>query len=314
MRTIELSALCDMAERLRAKQRHSRFARKLHHTQSPDPEFPFFIRAFKTGDESLSQRGGKLERLDLIMPLHGPLQIHVKGQDVQLAPGQILIAENPMPSISVAAWHGDSCVVLISFLPGFVYNLGSPSHDYFFLLPFYANRDAEASVVRESSSLHEMHRIIARLLQCYLERTSYFEIGCKAFFLELLYYVAQSFNAADIRQSEAIRQSERRAKLEPVLAFVDRNYARHITLKEASSIARMSVAQFVKLFKRVARMSFVSYLTHVRLSHSLRLLKQTSLTIAAIAKEVGFSDQSYFDRRFKAAFGRTPREFRGRCG
>jgi hypothetical protein len=29
-----------------------------------------------------------------------------------------------------------------------------------------------------------------------------------------------------------------------------------------------------------------------------------------VAYQVGFSDQSYFDRRFKAAFGRTPRDFR----
>jgi hypothetical protein len=34
------------------------------------------------------------------------------------------------------------------------------------------------------------------------------------------------------------------------------------------------------------------------------------LTIAEVAYQVGFSDQSYFDRRFKAAFGRTPRDFR----
>jgi AraC-like DNA-binding protein len=58
----------------------------------------------------------------------------------------------------------------------------------------------------------------------------------------------------------------------------------------------MSVPQFVRLFKKVAGMSFVSYLIHVRLSRAVRLLKETSLTIAQIACEVGFSDQSYFDR------------------
>jgi AraC-like DNA-binding protein len=31
---------------------------------------------------------------------------------------------------------------------------------------------------------------------------------------------------------------------------------------------------------------------------------------AEVASEVGFTDQSYFDRRFKAAFQRTPRDFR----
>ncbi|MPZ20672.1 MAG: AraC family transcriptional regulator [Luteitalea sp.] len=40
------------------------------------------------------------------------------------------------------------------------------------------------------------------------------------------------------------------------------------------------------------------------------LLRETGLTIAEIASEVGFSDQSYFDKRFKRAFGLSPREFR----
>jgi AraC-like DNA-binding protein len=65
----------------------------------------------------------------------------------------------------------------------------------------------------------------------------------------------------------------------------------------------------------VAGRSFVSYLTHVRLSRSVRLLKESCLTIAEVAYQVGFSDQSYFDRRFKAAFDQTPRDFRlGKMG
>jgi AraC-like DNA-binding protein len=83
---------------------------------------------------------------------------------------------------------------------------------------------------------------------------------------------------------------------------VEANYAEPITLKEAAYLAKMSVPQFVRIFKRIAGMSFVSYLLHVRLSRAVRLLKETCLTIAQIACEVGFADQSYFDRRFKGGF------------
>ena len=75
-------------------------------------------------------------------------------------------------------------------------------------------------------------------------------------------------------------------------------------------MAKMSVPQFIKLFKKVAGTTFVSYVTHVRLARAVRLLKGSSLTIAEVASEVGFTDQSYFDRRFKKAFQRTPRDFR----
>ena len=47
-----------------------------------------------------------------------------------------------------------------------------------------------------------------------------------------------------------------------------------------------------------------------RLANAVPLLKDTSLSIKEVANQVGFSDQSYFDRRFKSTFDRTPRSFR----
>jgi AraC-like DNA-binding protein len=72
----------------------------------------------------------------------------------------------------------------------------------------------------------------------------------------------------------------------------------------------MSAAQLGRTFKQVAGMTLVAYLNHVRLANAARLLKETDRTIADIASEVGFSDQSYFDKRFKRAFGGAPRDFR----
>jgi AraC-like DNA-binding protein len=72
----------------------------------------------------------------------------------------------------------------------------------------------------------------------------------------------------------------------------------------------MSQPKFMKTFKKVAGMTFVAYLNHARLANGSRLLRETDLTIAEIASDVGFSDQSYFDKRFKRAFGMTPKEFR----
>jgi AraC-like DNA-binding protein len=203
-----------------------------------------------------------------------------------------------------------NCILLIRFPPNFVYGIGSPSNDYLFVLPFYAGVDIAPFVIREKRVLSEMHRIIVRLVRCFAEQTSYFELGCKAFLLELLYHVTLHFRIAGASRAELFAQKGRLARLEPALTFVQRNYARPITLKAAASVNKMSIPYFVKLFRRTTGHSFLSYATHVRLLQSVRLLTETSLTITTIAHEVGFSDQSYFDRRFKRAFGKTPRDFR----
>jgi AraC-like DNA-binding protein len=299
---------------LRAIAQAIEFRRKCAEGRGPhesfECEFPFEIKAdtLSAGDSRSLQNGQN--RLALLVAVKGLLRVDMGRRSVDLCAGEILIA--PDLNLVVQAGLDETHVQLlvISFLPRFVYSLGSPSHDYFFLLPFYANYGFQPAVVSGGPSLREIHVIIARLVQCYFQRTNYFEVGCKAHLLELLYYLGRQFHEAEWIRSNLIVQTAQAKRLAPVLEFVKGNYAQLITLKEAASLAKMSVPQFVRLFKSVAGMSFVPYVTHVRLSRAARLLKESSLTVAQIACEVGFSDQSYFDRRFKEAFGQTPRDFR----
>jgi AraC-like DNA-binding protein len=280
------------------------------HAEEPQADQLFQIQTHVFSSGANPQLKDRQNCMALFVPLNGALRVDIGRRLVDLHAGEILIARDENTVITQPLEEPRVQVLMISFLPRFVYSLGSPSHDYFFLFPFYANYGLRPPIVREGPALRGIHQIIARLVQCYLERTDYFEVGCKALFLELLYYIAQQFRDAEWIRSEMVSQTAQATRLAPVLEFVEANYAESIMLKEAACLAKMSVPQFVRLFKRVAGRSFVSYLLHVRLSRSVRLLKETSLTIAEIACEVGFSDQSYFDRRFKKAFGHTPRDFR----
>jgi transcriptional regulator GlxA family with amidase domain len=70
----------------------------------------------------------------------------------------------------------------------------------------------------------------------------------------------------------------------------------------------------MKFFKKATGMTFVKYLTHLRVAHAHRLLTTTDLPISEIAVSAGFCDQSYFDRRFRQHYGETPRKVRERTG
>jgi AraC-like DNA-binding protein len=272
-----------------------------------DREFPFVVRLFHYRHKDYTPGWTWHERLEIFLPLDGLTHMRMGEQDVKLQPGEILIVDNLRLHMTVDYPGFESRVIVISFLPEFVYSLGSPSHDYFFLLPFYFRPSDAPHVVRQNSPfLPQMHHSIGELLQCYFGRSIYYQAGCKAHLLQLLYLLAQQFRAAEVLRSELIRQQERAARLRPVFEYVAQNYTEGLTLKKGASLANMSQPQFIKLFKRVAGMTLVNYVTHVRLSHAFRLLRDSSLTIAEIAFETGFSDQSHLDRRFKAAFGQVP--------
>jgi AraC family transcriptional regulator, transcriptional activator of pobA len=301
------SLLSDQAAALPFEPHRIRMDQTGRYEEALDREFPFVVRLFHFRHKDYTPGWTWHERLEVFLPLDGETRMRMGEQEVELQAGEILIVDNLRLHMTVDFPGFESRVIVVSFLPEFVYSLGSPSHDYFFLLPFYFRRNDHPHVVRQNSPLlPEMHRSIGELLRCYFERSVYFQAGCKAHLLNLLYLLAQQFRSADVLRSELIRQQERAAKLRPVFEYVARYFSEGLTLKKAASLANMSQPQFTKLFKRVAGMTLVNYLTHVRLSHAFRLLKESSLTIAEVAFQTGFSDQSHLDRRFKAAFGQVP--------
>ena len=93
-------------------------------------------------------------------------------QEVELQPGEILVVDNLTLHMTVDFRGFESRVIVVSFLPEFVYSLGSPSHDYSFLLPFYFRPSDRPHVVRENSPiLKQMHHSFGQLLECYFGRS-----------------------------------------------------------------------------------------------------------------------------------------------
>ncbi len=311
--TLQDSPLLRIANRLKFEPHRIRLDATGRYEESFDREFPFIIKLFHLRHEDFTVGLTWHERLELYLPIDGVARMQMGTRRVDLSPGELLVVDNLQLHSTVDFPGFDSRVIVISFLPEFVYSLGSPSHDYFFLLPFYARIESQTQVVRqETALLPQIHETVAELLECYFSRQSYYQAGCKACLLKILFLLARHFQASEFLRSELIHQQERAARLKPVFDFISSHYAESITLNRGAALAKMSLPSFTRLFKKVAGMTFVSYVTHVRLSQALRLLKESSLNVAEVASRVGFSDQSYFDRKFRFAFGQTPSSIRKR--
>jgi len=64
------------------------------------------------------------------------------------------------------------------------------------------------------------------------------------------------------------------------------------------------------LFREELNITFLEYLTMVRMEEAKKLLKDTSLSIVAIASQVGYEDASYFSKVFKKYVGISPAQYR----
>jgi AraC-like DNA-binding protein len=83
-----------------------------------------------------------------------------------------------------------------------------------------------------------------------------------------------------------------------------------LDLAALARVARLSKFHFLRVFRRAVGATPHQYLIATRLRRAAARLSDTSDSVTAIAYDCGFGDLSTFNARFRAAFGRTPSEYR----
>ncbi len=278
-----------------------------------DEEFPLLIKLFHYSSQHHTRAATWHERLELFMPLDGPACFRMGNEEVRLETGDLLVVDNLKLHHVVDFAGFDTRVVVVSFMPRFIYSLGSPTHDYSFLLPFYARVTHHEPVVRRASaSAPQIHGPLRHLLERYFVKGAppFREAGCKAALLELLFHLARHFRPSELARLDFLRHQERSLQLKKLFDHINHHPSEKLSVADAARLAGMSPRLFMGTFKKVAGMTLVAYLNHVRLALAAQLLGGSTRSIAEIALECGFSDQSYLDRLFKRSFGLSPKDFR----
>ena len=98
-----------------------------------------------------------------------------------------------------------------------------------------------------------------------------------------------------------------RHRLRQVIEYIHEHLDCDLSLVELAAIAQMSPHYFSQLFKQSVRMTPHQYVIRARVESAKELLAQGNLTIAEVAKSVGFVDQSHLHRHLKRLMGVTPK-------
>lgn len=99
--------------------------------------------------------------------------------------------------------------------------------------------------------------------------------------------------------------------IKDVRAFVEENYYQEsFTLKDAAESVGLSEQYLSKLFRKEMGITFIDYLTNVRIRKAIELFQNKELKVYEIAEMVGYSTQHYFSNVFKKKLGVGPAEYR----
>jgi len=93
--------------------------------------------------------------------------------------------------------------------------------------------------------------------------------------------------------------------------YLVENLAERLTIEELSRRFLINPTSLKKAFRQRYGMSIAAHTQHHRMEKAAALLQQTQLTVAEIARAVGFQSQSRFTAVFKDHFGLLPTDCRG---
>ena len=96
----------------------------------------------------------------------------------------------------------------------------------------------------------------------------------------------------------------------PVLAHMRDHFRKPIANQQLAEVAKMSLRAFERQFLGSFHLTPQKYLRKMRLRIASRALIYGGDSLADVALDCGFGDQSHFTREFRRQFGRTPREYR----
>jgi len=123
------------------------------------------------------------------------------------------------------------------------------------------------------------------------------------------WFVAKAIILNKIIKKERVNSSK--ILVEKAKEYIKNNYYdEELSVEKLCLNLHVSSTYFSTIFKKETDMSFVSYLTDIRLEEAVKLLNTTDDKTYIIATKVGYQEANYFSYVFKKKFGISPSRYR----
>jgi len=103
---------------------------------------------------------------------------------------------------------------------------------------------------------------------------------------------------------------KRKVRIREIRGYLEQNFTRRITAGDAAKAGGLSVSRVLHLIKEETGLSLSEYVKKLRVDYGKYLLLNTDISLADVAIEAGFFDQSHFTKTFKKMEKTTPHHFR----
>lgn len=125
---------------------------------------------------------------------------------------------------------------------------------------------------------------------------------------EMFFWLRSKFKSLQSWMADS-RRLHRHAALEKALQYMNLHYGEDLSLQELAEHVDLNPSYFSLLFKEKIGISYIKYLTGIRMERAKELLK-TGLRVNEVSEKVGYINYRHFTELFKKMVGTTPGQYR----
>ena len=119
----------------------------------------------------------------------------------------------------------------------------------------------------------------------------------------------------DTRSSHAgdphgMKDDDAAERVETVRAWLEQHCSEPVQLQTLAALAGCSAGRITRQFTAMVGLPPYEYVVQLRLRRAAKALREETRSIAEIALDLGFADQSHLQRFFRRAYGVTPHVYR----
>ena len=162
------------------------------------------------------------------------------------------------------------------------------------------------------SSCLDQFQLFDRIQQRWNCGTPVERAGCRALFLENLIRLlgeSEGFFIEDACGDYSHQLAQRTREI--VNRMLENPRAARVPLETAVEKLGYSYPHICRIFKRAYGVSPITYFNRTRMDRACIFLRETSLPVNEIARNIGIDNSSYFTRLFLKYCGKSPKSFRG---
>lgn len=152
--------------------------------------------------------------------------------------------------------------------------------------------------------------IILALFNEFRRKPDGFRIYIKSLLLQLLLIFARNTKDTGFLPESTEYFDEAHKTVSQAIVYINNNFREHISLDFLAEKFFISPSYFSKIFREISGNTFTDYLNGVRIKEAQRLMHETNMSIAQIAKKIGYNSSTHFGRTFKNHTGLSPLSYK----